>query len=184
MAGKSEHSGGDSGHKYNDIAAVPASARDSSSPRPSNSATPPPTEAASDSTLTRLQRGAPGLEFAGSDGNMPAASSVEQEAAVSDQDDDIPSDEWEGEIIGEEGGKYIVAWKPTLIPPENASEAMIEAWEAKKARMMVGGGKTKSGSASRRRRVKNSKVVKPGSTGAKRGPGRPRKVPVSVEHLV
>ncbi|KAK3943419.1 hypothetical protein QBC46DRAFT_40208 [Diplogelasinospora grovesii] len=185
MAAKSGHSGGDSGH-------------DSSSPKPSNSGTLAPTEAASDATSTRLQRDAPkvtesprwssasqhplqpsstpgpcgqfaGLEFAGWDGNMPAASPVDHEAAVSDQDDDILPGEWEGQIIGEETGKYMVAWEPTLIPQDYASKAMINAWEAKKARMMAQDGGTNNSSGRKRRRAaKDSEVAKPG---AKRGRG-------------
>jgi hypothetical protein len=114
---------------------------------------------------------------------MSAASPVDQEAAMSDREDDLLPGEWEGEIIGEETGAYMVAWKPTLIPPEDASEAMIKAWEAKKARMMVRSGGTKSGSGPKKQRVKDSRVAKPEPTGAKRGRGRPRKS-VSIEHPV
>ncbi|KAH7010618.1 uncharacterized protein B0I36DRAFT_356536 [Microdochium trichocladiopsis] len=55
-----------------------------------------------------------------------------------DDDSTLP-DEWEGKIIGEEADGYLVAWESSFIPMEYAGEAMIRAWEEKKAKILEGG---------------------------------------------
>ena len=61
---------------------------------------------------------------------------------MNDADDDstLP-DEWEGKIIGEEADGYLVAWESSFIPKEYAGEAMIRAWEEKRAKILQEGGK-------------------------------------------
>ncbi|KAK3933770.1 hypothetical protein QBC46DRAFT_401325 [Diplogelasinospora grovesii] len=93
--------------------------------------------------------------------------------------DGILPGEWEGEIIGEESGEYLVAWENSFIPREYASAEMIQAWEAKKAKMRAQKGKNKGSSETKRQgaAVKGRvRVDKTGSTEVKRGRGRPRKV--------
>ncbi|RYP02630.1 hypothetical protein DL764_005712 [Monosporascus ibericus] len=91
------------------------------------------------------------------------------------QVDNTSTDEWDAEIIGEESGEYLVAWKPTFISKEDASTELINAWEAKKARMGVQKGKKKHGSGAKKQAADVKGVAKTGSAGAKRGKGRPRK---------
>ncbi|RYP08864.1 hypothetical protein DL764_001620 [Monosporascus ibericus] len=93
------------------------------------------------------------------------------------QVDSTPADEWDAEIIGEEHHGYMVAWKPTLIPKENASADLIKEWEAKKAGMGTQQD-TKRVSRTKKRRPATqggTRVAKAESTGVKRGTGRPRK---------
>lgn len=58
-------------------------------------------------------------------------------------------DEWDGEIIGEELGEYLVACAPTYITKENASKEMIMMWGKKKVAMGLQEGKTGSGAKTR-----------------------------------
>lgn len=54
-----------------------------------------------------------------------------------DNDSKVP-DAWEGKIIGEEADGHLIAWKSSFLPKEFAGEAMIRAWEDKKAKILAG----------------------------------------------
>ncbi|KAI1840178.1 hypothetical protein JX266_013608 [Neoarthrinium moseri] len=94
--------------------------------------------------------------------------------------DDVASessldDEWEGEIIGEEGNKYMVKWEPSLIHKSLASKSMIDEWQEKKREMIVTTVK-KTVKESRDCGNKPAQVDVKASTGIKRKRGRPRKL--------
>ena len=105
--------------------------------------------------------------------------------AGSSEGNDISPGEWEAEdIIGEEviNGRiyYMFAWKPSLEPKSHArnAEELIKKWEAKKATIQAQRGKSRGSSGTKRKgaAVKGQgKVEKTGSTGGKRGLGRPHK---------
>ncbi|KAI0123254.1 hypothetical protein BJ170DRAFT_736504 [Xylariales sp. AK1849] len=98
-------------------------------------------------------------------------------------EDDMSAEEWDAEILGEEADGYMVAWKPTLVPKENASTELIQAWNAKKARIIAskGGSKTRSRVEKKQRFPAHGQVSVGKPTSAKgkgrhsRGRGRPRK---------
>ncbi|KAI0388170.1 hypothetical protein F5Y17DRAFT_310091 [Xylariaceae sp. FL0594] len=48
-------------------------------------------------------------------------------------DGQVDATQWPGEIIGEEDTFYCIKWEPTFEPKENASAALVKAWEVKKA---------------------------------------------------
>lgn len=50
----------------------------------------------------------------------------------------------EGELIGEEDGKYLIEWKDSFIPKGYASVAMVKTWEENNAKILAGGGKGES----------------------------------------
>jgi len=106
--------------------------------------------------------------------------------AWSGNSETVPPGEWEADdIVGEEviGGvrHYMVNWKPTLEPEGNLGNMreLIEKWERNKAGMGPREEQRKGGSGINRQgsavRVRRTRVGKTGSTGARRGRGRPRK---------
>jgi hypothetical protein len=81
--------------------------------------------------------------------------------AIDDADDTtILPDDWEGKIIGEKVDGYLVAWKSSFIPKEYAGEAMIQAWEGKKANIPAG--KRRRGTGSKQPATIKSRVEKSG----------------------
>ena len=100
-------------------------------------------------------------------------------------DDDLPPDEWEGKIVGEEIDRdgrlnYMIVWAPTVEPEENVGLEMKKAWEAKKAGMLAPRGDSKHGSRTEKQWAGargRAKVEKTGSNGGRRGRAktRPRK---------
>jgi hypothetical protein len=78
--------------------------------------------------------------------------------AVDDADDiSILPDDWEGKIIGEKVDGYVVAWKSSVIPKKYAGEAMVRAWERKKAK-----GKRRGGTGSKQPATIKGRVEKSG----------------------
>jgi hypothetical protein len=87
--------------------------------------------------------------------------------------DSMLPDEWEGKIIGEEAGTYFVAWENRFVPKEYASAAMIQTWEAKKAKILAGKWKRGVGNESNQRGPVKGRVEK-GTRPVKRGRGQSR----------
>ncbi|KAH8744607.1 hypothetical protein F5883DRAFT_722187 [Diaporthe sp. PMI_573] len=89
---------------------------------------------------------------------------VSPDLAMDDADDtSILPDDWEGKIIREYVDGYLVAWKSSFIPKEYAGEAMIRAWEGKKANIPAGGGKTRRGTGSKQPATIKGRVEKSGA---------------------
>jgi hypothetical protein len=77
------------------------------------------------------------------------------------EDSSTLPDDWEGKIIGEEVDRYLVAWESSFIPKDYAGEAMIRAWEGKKAKILAGGGKRRRGTGSKQPATIKGRVEKP-----------------------
>ncbi len=148
-----------------------------------------PTDAASNAVPTCWESG--GTQAAGlsccsnaSSQDKPEPKRDSHESASSDrgvcpeltmddgEDDSILPDEWEGKIIGEEADVYLVAWENSFIPKGYAGAAMIQTWEAKKAKIPAG--ERKRGVGIESKGTIKGRVEKKGTGPVKKGRGQSR----------